>query len=200
MKLRFPFAFSLLIGSCIFSFGQNPQQNPQYYAPDPMASISVEVTKMSASVTELVKQMKSFVDKFQKVGGEISFDEKQKRLILAMETLTRAEARLATLQKFQIDLTEKLNETRNKLAQVELDLRPPSVERSVTFSGTTQTEEIRENRRTRLTAEQRSLSQLAQQISSNLSETNDAVRDAQQMVYRLRRQYLPQIEKELFDQ
>lgn len=200
MKLRFPFAIFLLIGSCIFCFGQTPQQNPQYYAPDPMTTISVELTKISVSVNELTKQMKSFVDKFQKVGGEISFDEKQKKLILAMETLTRAEARLATLQKFQIDLTEKLNETRNKLAQVELDLRPPSVERSVTFSGTTQTEEIRENRRTRLAGEQRSLTQLAQQISSNLAETNDAVKDAQQLVYRVRRQYLPQIERELFDQ
>lgn len=200
MKLRFPFAFFLLIVSCTLAFGQNPQQNPQYYAPDPMASIAVEVTKMSASVNELTKQMKSFVDKFQKVGGEIAFDEKQKRLILAMETLTRAEARLATLQNFQIELTEKLNETRNKLAQVELDLRPPSIERSVTLSGTTQTEEIRDNRRTRLSAEQRSLSQLSQQIASNLAETNDAVKDAQQLVYRIRRQYLPQIERELFEQ
>lgn len=200
MKLCFPLALFLLAGSCVFCFGQNPQQNPQYYAPDPMAVISVELTKISQSVNELTKQMKSFVDKFQKVGGEITFDEKQKRLILAMETLTRAEARLATLQKFQIDLTEKLNETRNKLAQVEIDLRPQSVERAVTFSGSTQTEEIRENRRAKLLAEQRSLSSLSQQIASNLAETSEAVRDAQSMVYRLRRLYLPQIERELFNQ
>jgi hypothetical protein len=41
---------------------------------------------------------------------------------------------------------------------------------------------------------------LARQLESNLAETTEAVRDAQGMVYRLRRMYLPQVERELLEQ
>ena len=177
---------------------QQVSPNAAFYPTDPMVSLVGEVTKISTSVTSLTKQMKLFVDKFEKV-GEITFDDKQKKLILAMELLGRAEARVATLQRLQIDMTEKLNENRTKLAQVEVDLKPSSIERSVALVGTTQADELRDNRRVRLTAERSTLSQLVQQLQTNLAETTDGLRDAQSLVVRLRKLYLPQIERELFE-
>ncbi len=111
----------------------------------------------------------------------------------------RAEERLATLQKAQIELVEKQGTTRSRLAQVERDVTPQGIDRSVTFEGTTRTEEIRESRRNTLQSERASLQSLLNQINSNLTDTNEAVRDAQILVQRLRRQYLPQIEREIFE-
>lgn len=180
-------------------FGQTTATAPGYVATDPISNISLEMTRVSRDVSALTKTLKSFVDKFEKVGG-ITFNEKQQKLILGMELLQRAEARLAVLQKSLIDLTEKLNETRTKLAQIEIDLRPRNIERSFAMEGTTELQELRENKRERLQTERTNLTTLLQLIQSNLGETNEAVRDAQGLVNRLRRLYLPQIEREIYEQ
>ena len=142
--------------------------------------------------------MKSFVDKFEKVNG-LTLTEKQQKLILGMELLTRTELRVVTLQKSQIELTEKLNGTRNRLSQVETDLRPRNVNNSTTYAGTTETEELRESRRAKLESERSNLSQLQTQIQGNLAETGQVLRDAQALAERLRRMFLPQIERELYE-
>lgn len=175
----------------------NTQPAPTY-SYDPWQNISLELSAISKSVQSLNQSMKAFVDKFEKVGG-INFTEKQQRLVLAMEFLTRSEERLATLQRTQIELVEKQGTTRSRLAQVDRDLFPQSIDRSVALEGTTKAEEMRESRRTTLQNERASLQALLAQINSNLSETSEAVRDAQSLVYRLRKMYLPQIEKEIFE-
>ncbi|MGB7201144.1 MAG: hypothetical protein WBD16_02630 [Pyrinomonadaceae bacterium] len=181
------------------SFAQGQATTPVYVAGDPITNISVEMTKVSANVTALTRTLKSFVDKFEKVGG-ITFNEKQQKLILGMELLQRAESRLAVLQKSQIELVEKLNETRAKLAQNEIDARPRNIDRSLAMEGTTELQELRDNKREKLQTERSNLTMLSQQIQSNLADTTDALRDAQSLVNRLRRLYLPQIERELYEQ
>jgi hypothetical protein len=168
-------------------------------AVDPMVNIAVEVTRMRSAVTALSKSMIDFVDKFEKVGG-LTINEKHQKLIVAMEVLQRAEARLASLLQTQVHQTEQLNEARTKLSKNEMDSRPRNIERSLTFEGTTELPELRENKIARLQAERVNLTTLVRQIESNLVETNEAVRDAQSMVGRLRRLYLPQVERELLDQ
>jgi uncharacterized protein YukE len=173
------------------------QVNPPAPA-DPMANISAEVSRMSANVQDLANRMREFVDKFEKVGG-ITFDQKQQRLVLGMEMLVRAEQRIAAWQKYQIELVEKQGETRAKLAGVENELRPDRIERSLTYQGTTRTDEMRENRRGVLLAERQSLTALMSQIDRSLSEANDALRESQELAYRLRRTFLPQVERELYE-
>jgi uncharacterized protein YukE len=168
------------------------------YSYDPWQNISLELSAISKSVQSLNQSMKAFVDKFEKVGG-MNFTEKQQKLVLAMEFLARAEDRLATLQRHQIELVEKQGTTRARLAQVERDLYPQSIERSVALEGSTKTEEIRESRRATLQGERSSLQALLSQINANLADTAEAVREAQLQVQRLRKMYLPQIEKELFE-
>lgn len=188
----------MLLGICAPVFSQTASTSPAYTSPDPMVNISLELTKISRSVTTLSDHLKDFVAKFEKVGGT-TFDEKQQKLVLGMELLVRAEQRVATLQKFQIEMVEKQNETRSKLTQTETDLRPRNIDRSVIFEGTTETEELRDARRTRLQADRISLSQLLQQIQSNLQETTESLKEAQTMVVRLRKQILPDIEREFYD-
>lgn len=199
MRKVFLLGIFLFIVNLSNSFTQSPPTGSVYVAADPMTNISIEMTKVSTNVTALTRTLKSFVDKFEKVGG-ITFNEKQQKLILGMELLQRAEARLAVLQKSQIELVEKLNETRAKLAQNEMDSRPRNIDRSFAMAGTTELQELRDNKRERLQAERVNLTTLGQQIESNLGETAVAVRDAQSLVNRLRRLYLPQIEREIYEQ
>ncbi len=169
-----------------------PQQPPL----DPIASISMDLSNISRSVQQLSERLKLFVDKFEKVGG-LTLSEKQQRFVMGLEILVRSEQRVATLQKAHTDLIEKQIQVKSRLTQIELELRPQSIERATTFEGSTQTVEIRENRRDKFVAEQRSLTQLLQQIDRNVSEAEASLREAQSHVGRLRRSLLPQIEKEI---
>ena len=177
---------------------RNIYSPPQQQQPplDPIANISMELGTISRSVQQLSERLKQFVDKFEKVGG-LTLTEKQQRFLMGLEILVRSEQRVATLQKAHTELIEKHVQVRSRLTQIELDLRPQSIERTTQLEGSTQTVEIRENRRDRLIAEQRSLTTLITQIERNINEAEYALREAQAHVTRLRRSLLPQIEKEI---
>ncbi len=168
---------------------------PQY--ADPMANISIEMTRVSRNVEELTQQLKSFVEKFEKVGG-LNMTEKQQRLILGMELLVRTEQRITEWQRYQIELVKQQSEARAKLAGIEIELNPERLERSTQWEGSTRAPELRESRRQTLIAERQSLTSLMNQIDSSLSEANSVLREAQGLANRLRRTFLPQIEQELY--
>jgi hypothetical protein len=165
---------------------------------DPLTSLTSDVAKISTSVVALTRTFQSFVDKFEKVNG-LALTDKQQKLVIAMEILSRAEGRVAVLQKEQIDLTQALNDTRSKLAQNEIDSRPRSIDRSLSLEGTTDTQELRDIKSAKLAADRSALSGLFQQLQQSLIETNTSLYDAQSLANRLRRLYLPQIEKELLE-
>ena len=169
---------------------------PQMQPVDPMMNISLELTNISRSVAQLSERLKTFVDKFEKVGG-LTLSEKQQRFIMGLEILVRSEQRVATLQKAHTELIEKHIQVRARLTQIDLDMRPQSIERTTQLQGSVDTVERQENRREKLVAEQRSLQQLLQQIERNIAEADSALREAQAHVARLRRSLLPQIEKEV---
>jgi hypothetical protein len=173
--------------------GFNP---PQQVPLDPMANISMELTNISRSVAQLSERLKLFVDKFEKVGG-MTLSEKQQRFIMGLELLVRSEQRVATLQKTHTELIEKSVQVKGRLTQIDLDLRPQSIERTTQLQGSVDTVERQENRRDKLIGEQRSLTLLLQQIERNTAEAEAALREATGHVARLRRSLLPQIEKEI---
>jgi hypothetical protein len=165
------------------------------YPPNPMDNISMELTSISKSVKTLNQNMKVFLDKLSGEAGTT----KQQKILIGLQILNQAEQRLATLQKSQIELVEKQVPTRARIIQIDQDLRPESVERSATFLGTTKTEEFRDNRKRSLETERASLQTLLVQIESTLAQTSSEVREAQVLVSRLRRQFLPLIEQQLIE-
>lgn len=181
-----------------FVFGVSGQvSTPVYSPPDPMANISIELSNISRSVQQLSERLKTFVDKFEKVGG-LTLTDKQQRFIMSLEILVRSEQRVATLQKAHTELIEKHVQVKARLTQIELDMKPQNIEQSTIFEGgSSQAPEFRENRRNKLLGEQRSLVTLIQQIERNIAETESGLREAQSHVTRLRRSLLPQIEREV---
>jgi hypothetical protein len=193
MKLQLSTAVVAIAMFALSSFGQ---EGNVVYPGDPMTRMSADLARISRNVETMTQAFESFIDKFEKVGG-LTLTEKQQRLIMGLELLVRTEQRVATLQKFQIELVEKQGQHRARLAEVERDLMPTSIDRSVTFEGSTRTEELRENRRVALAAERTSLQALIQQVQRNINETTIALRDAEMLATRLRQEFLPQIEREL---
>jgi hypothetical protein len=194
MKLR---ACLLLTLISAFAVAAHSQQTANQY--DPNANLTQDVSRIAISVQALTRTFKEFVDKFAKVDG-LNLAEKQQKLVVGMQLLIQNEQRVATLQKFQIDMAEKESQIRARLAQIEIDLNPQSIDRGVAFEGSTQTPEIKENRRRTLQAERNSLQPVLQQIQNNLQDAGNNVREAQALVQRLRRTFLPQIERELAEQ
>ena len=189
------FLFLVCVASGVLA--QTPSST--YRPVDPMAAISNDVNQISTSVKKLTETLKAFVDKWEKVSG-LTLTEKQQKLVLGMELLTRTEIRVTNFQKAQIELTEKLNATRSRLSQVETDLRPRNLNNSTAFEGTTEAQELRDSRQSKLQSERISLTALLTSIQGNLAETNDNLKDAQGLADRLRRIFLPQVERELYDQ
>ncbi len=179
-------------------FAQNsqsiPVNQPPIQPPISIENISVELTNVSKSLQTFNKNFKAFLEKLPQ---GTQFSEKQQNLLLSFEILNRAEQRLEILQKFQIDLTEKQGDLKNRMAQVEQNMTPEGIDRGVAFLGTTQTPEIKENRRRTLEAERSSLRQVLLQINQNLADTASEVSDASTFVKRLRNRILPQIEREV---
>lgn len=196
MKNKTGFVLFFLAISAAAVGAQTPTSSPYR---DPMTALSADVSRISASVRSLTDTLKAFVDKWEKVSG-LTLTEKQQKLVLGMELLTRTELRVANFQKAQIELTEKLNASRSRLAHVEIDLRPRNINNSTVFEGTTETEELRDNRKQRLQNERTSLTQLLNTIQTNLTETGENLREAQLLADRLRRTFLPQVERELYEQ
>ena len=185
----------------IFSIQNFAQTKPPPTSPDqsiatnnPVETISAELTKVSKSLQIFNKNFNAFLERLPQ---GLKFSEKQQNLLLGFEILNRAEQRLEILQKFQIDLTERQASIKSRVAQIERDAAPDSLDRNVAFLGTTKTEEIRESRRRTLENERNSFRQVLAEIEQNLSETNNEVRQAALFVKRLRDKILPQIEREI---
>ncbi len=172
----------------------------QNTGPDPMlVSLSIEVGKISRSIALMSEKVSAYVDKIDKAptSGGSSVTERQQKIAAGLQLLANAEQLLIVRQRFQIELVEKQGSTRTRLAQVERDVMPGSIDRSVQYEGTTKTDELRETRRSALNAERASLQSVLNQITSTLADTTESVREAQNLVNRLRRQYIPELEKEI---
>lgn len=123
------------------------------------------------------------------------YDERQKRLLLNLDILTRAEQRSESLRKQYFDLVEKENIANTRLAQIEFDMRPEVIERSMQMVGSMRPEELRESRRRSLDAERRNLVAMIAEIQTAKTGLSNSLQRSDQLVERLR----ARLEKEIED-
>lgn len=206
MKQFFLCGIVVLLANGSFIFAQNnlPEKKPAaenqaiVQTASPLENISQETARISKSLQILNKRIKVLLDQFA-LGKGVQFNERQQKLLLGFEILNRAEQRLVILQKFQIELAEKEAAARNRLGQVEQDVTPENIDRSIAFVGTTKTDEMRENRRRLIESERGTLQNLLSQIRRTLAQTGDELRAAETLVQSLRKKILPQIDLEISD-
>jgi hypothetical protein len=127
-------------------------------------------------------------------------DDKQKRLMLNLDILTRAEQRAETLRKQMFDMIERESQIKTKLDQIENDIRPEFLERSVSFAGSLRPEELRDMRRKNLETERRNLQNLLSEIQNTKTSLETNVQKADGLVDRLRAKLEKEIDDALIDE
>jgi hypothetical protein len=182
---------------------QTQEQPPSAGAPpaDPVAN---EISLLRKSLQTLNTRLRDISEKMfgpdsaAAKPGE-GGDERQKRIAQNLDLLSRTEQRAETLRKQLIELTEKETAFRTRIMQIDEDMRPDSIDRSLIVGsvGTTRTTEIRDTRRRVLDNERRGVESLLNQTSQSRARLEEDVRQADALVARLRMRLLPLIEKEI---
>ncbi len=134
---------------------------------------------------DLIKELSDRIKKLE-ASQKADKDEKQKRLLLNLDILTRAEQRSESLRKQLFEMIEKENTVKNRLDQIELDIRPEIIERALQLNGSMKPEELRESRRRSLNAERQNLQSLMAEIQSTRSTINLNLQKSEIMVEKIR--------------
>lgn len=124
-------------------------------------------------------------------------DEKQKRLLLNLDILTRAEQRSESLRKQVFDMMEKESNIRTRIDSLDYDLRPEMIERNAAMVGTLRPEEIRDSRRKSLQSEKTNLQNLLTQIQTTRASLEISLARADELVEKLRLKFEKEIDASL---
>ncbi len=149
-------------------------------------------TTNAAKIKDLNDRVKKLED-----GKKNDYDERQRRLLMNLDILTRAEQRTESLRKQLFEMIEKENSINARLEQINFDIRPEIIERSLQIAGSMKPEEVRENRRKSLAAERANLQALLTQIQVAHASLDASLQRAEQMVQKLRAKAEKDIEDSL---
>ena len=155
-----------------------------------------EITPASASAS--VADLENRIRMLESVNSKDA-DAKQKRLLLNLDILTRAEQRSETLRKQIFDLLEKESDIRAKMDRVEYELRPESIDRNIAFAGSLRPEELRATRRKSLESEKANLQILVNEITKTRANLEATLLRADALVEKLRTKLEKEIDTALDD-
>lgn len=126
-------------------------------------------------------------------------DGGQKRLLLSLDILTRAEQRAEALRKQLFELVEKENSVKTRLEQLAVDLRPEMIERAAAVAGSLRPEDVRDARRKALEAEKSNLENLLAQLEASRVTLEERVQKSDLMVEKIRAKFEKEIDAALSD-
>lgn len=172
-----------------------PDENPQAIPPDPNARPTVDAASL-VTLEELGNRIKN-LEAGQKVEKVVDPDEKQKRVLLNLDILTRAEQRSESLRKQVFEMIEKENAVKTKLDTLDYDLRPEVIERSTALIGSLRPEEIRASRRKSLEAERTNLQSLLNEIQRTRAVLDINLQRSDALVEKLRLRFEKEIDAAL---
>jgi len=157
-------------------------------------TLDEKVDKFSGRMKDLNSRIKT-LESSQKN----EYDEKQKRLLLNLDILSRAESRAESIRKQLFEIIEKENSVRTRLDQIQYDARPEIIDRSAALSGSLRPEEIRDQRKKSLDVERRNLESLLTQIQTNRTALEESVLRADALVEKVRSKFEKEIDDALAD-
>jgi hypothetical protein len=208
------FSFALIFVLSLFSarsFAQNANLRPENSPPqsqeqtaslpangNPMNAVASEIDLLRKSVQTLSARLREITDKLLPETKESdNSNSNVKHISVNVELLTRVEERAEILRKQLLELIERETAYRSRMAQMDEDMRPENIERSLSGIGTTRTMELRDTRRRQLENEKRGLESLINQTTSSRLRLEEDVRQADLLVTRLRQRLMPLIEREI---
>ena len=164
---------------------ENPTENQtvtsEPIAQPPSDTIDDKIDASNKRIKELTTRIKSLESTRKN-----EYDEKQKRLLLNLDILSRSEQRAESLRKQLFEIIEKESTVKSRLDQLAFDSRTENLERSAAFAGSLRPEEIRDQRKKSLDAERKNLEALLTQIQNNRAVLEQSVEKADLLVEKVR--------------
>lgn len=154
-----------------------------------------KLDKTNARVKELNSRIKNIES-----AKKDPYEEKQKRLLLNLDILTRAEQRAENIRKQMFEMIEKESAIKTRLNNIENDIRPEVIDRQVAFAGSLRPEQLREMRKKSLEAEKLNLQNLLTEIQNTKANLETNVQKADQLVEKLRAKLEKDIDDALTDE
>jgi DNA anti-recombination protein RmuC len=202
---KLPIVICAAILFSITAFAQTPERRQTDSTapalgqnPDSVERVANEIGLLRKSVQTLNVRLSEISEKvLARDSNESGSSNVQKSISVNLELLTRAEQRADMLRKQLVEVIEKDTSLRVRLVQIEEDMRPENIERSLNVIGTTRTSELREARRRVFENERRGVESLINHNLQSRRQLEEDVRQADTMVSRLRERLFPLIEKEI---
>ena len=159
-----------------------------YSDPSTTTSTPQKTTQKIPSATSTkIRDLSDRLDRLETSGQKEDAEAKQRRMLLNLDILTRAEQRSEGLRKQLFELSEKENSIRTRVDQIAIDSRPELVERELQVrGGSLRPEEIREARTKSLAAEKANLENLLSQLQLAKSALTLSLEKADALVEKLR--------------
>jgi hypothetical protein len=206
-----PFAICAVALVCAEARAQTPERRPtpqtpqaQEQTPNAEAADAVanEIGLLRKSLQTLNTRLREISERLLGAGAQpagAAEGKQQNRLAQYLALLSTAEQRAEMLRNQLLSMTERETALRNRLVQLDEDMKPDSIDRSLSLIGTTRTPDLRDARRRMLENERRGVESLLSQTAQSRARLEEDVRQADAMVARLRQRLLPLIDKEIDD-
>lgn len=149
----------------------NRKQRPA--EPDDEDSMRRTVNDLSTQVTKL--------------SDKLSQMEQQQRTLVDLERLSRAEQRAELLRTQLRDVEQKEADLTARMEQIEFDIKPENIERSVATYGSTHPEDARDARRRALESEQTRVRSQLNLLTTSRQRLETAIASADMEVDKLRK-------------
>lgn len=182
------------------SASTTPPPKDQPGVPASADPVVNEIALLRKSLQTLNARLREITEKVfspDAVRAEAAPAGKLNPLAQNLDILTRAEQRAEIMRRQLLELTEKETAFRTRMMQLDEDMRPESIDRSLSGVGTTRTPELRDLRRRQLDNERRGVELLLNQTSASRARLEDDLKQADALVARIRQRLLPLIEKEI---
>lgn len=205
-----PVVICVMLLMSITSFAQTPERRQTNSPPEEQSTgltpsanstetMATEIGLLRKSLQTLNTRLREISDKLLDTDAKQSgsSSDEQNRISRSLDLLSRTEQRAEVLRKQLLELIEKETAFKSRMVQIDEDLRPESIERTLTLVGSTRTLELRDVRRRVLENERKGVDSLLNQTAQIRLRLEEDVRQADALVSRLRQRLLPLIEKEI---
>lgn len=160
--------------------------------------ISSQLSQLTKSLQTFNQRLNEFLESVNKYKG-VQLSEKQQKLLFGYEILNQTEQLTATLRKSLIETGEREATIKRRIGQIQFDLRPENIDRSIQFQGTTKAEEARENRRRTLQNELNTLQTLLLEVETSRAQISENLREAELFAQSFRKNLFSQIRNAMED-
>ncbi len=185
---------SLIIPEIIRRADENDVENPNI-----VVSQETQTVETSNDVETLKNRVKTLSSRIKTLesANKTDPDEKEKKLLMNLDILSRAEQRTEALQKQLYEVIEKENTVKARIEQIVFDMRPEMIDRNVAFAGSLRPEDVRNARTKSLESEKSNLESLLAQIQTNRAKLEQSVERADLLVEKIRFKFEKEIDEAL---